>query len=98
LMDVPRQLLHMFEWSVGKDPVSQIEDVACSATRAPKDVVRGAEEAVAGTEEQRGIEVPLNGARVPDDRPGFVERLPPVDADDVAAGVREIRENRGRAD
>ena len=48
-----------------------------------------------GPEERRRIEVALDGA-VTDRAPMLVERQPPVEADDVPAGLGEVGEDRGR--
>ena len=50
-----------------------------------------AKQPFARAEQQRRIEVALDGAVVADDGPRLVERLPPVDADDVAAGFAHDR-------
>ena len=48
-----------------------------------------------GPSSSAGLEVPLHPALVPDELPGAVDRDPPVDADDVAAGfghlLQEVR-------
>src|SRR5205807_5842398 len=47
------------------------------------------------SDESGGLEVALDAEPTPDPQPGLVERQPPVDADDVAAGSRhELEEVR----
>ena len=49
-------------------------------------------------EQQRRIQIALNGAIEADALPCLVERRPPVGADDVAAGFAQLGENRPGAD
>ena len=57
-------------------------------------VVGGGQHPVARREQQRRIEVALDGAVVADALPRLVERHAPVDADDVAAGLAHLAQDR----
>ena len=56
-----------------------------------------AEHAMARAEQERRVEVALDGAVGAELLPGDVERHAPVDADDVAAGRGEVGQDRRRA-
>ena len=49
-----------------------------------------------GTEQERRVEIALDGVGRAELFPGDVDGEAPVDADDVAAGRGQVRENRGR--
>ena len=86
-MDVVDEGTHVLDRRAGQDAVAQVEDVAGTASRAPQDVVHAGQEALARGEEQRRIEVALDGDVGPRALPALVEWRPPVDADDGAAGL-----------
>ncbi len=54
-------------------------------------------DAVPGPEQDRRVEVPLDGAILAGELPALVEGDAPVEADHVAAGVGHRREQRDRA-
>src|SRR5690349_4072989 len=97
-MHPPGQFLNVFEWCVRQDAVAEIENVARASGSATQHVVGGSEEAIRGSEERGRIEISLDGSVVSNRCPCFIERQPPVDADHIATGVREVGENGGRAD
>src|SRR5687768_2138215 len=96
-MHVPRKLLDLFEGSRRQNAVPEIEDVAGPPAGPPQHIVCRRVKTVGGAEEQRRIEVALHRT-IRNPRPGFVERLAPVDADHVAAGSGKILEDGGGAD
>jgi hypothetical protein len=49
-------------------------------------------------EQQRRVQVALDAAVVADGGPALVERLPPVEADDVAAGLADLAQDGGGVD
>ena len=89
-MHVPREILHVFQRCVWQDAVADVEDVSWLSAGASQDVIRRGKEAIARREEDRRIEVALHRAAVSDDSPGFIERLPPIEANHVAARVGEV--------
>ena len=64
---------------------------------ALQDVLGGAQHAMARAEQERRIEVALDGVVGAELVPGDVDRQAPVDADDVAAGRGEVGQDRRRA-
>ena len=88
----------MLEGRHRQDPVAEIEDVSRPSARPREHVVGCRKHPIERTEEHRGIQIPLNRAVEADAPPRFVERRPPVGADDVAAGVAQVAENGTRAD
>src|SRR3954451_19096714 len=97
-MNVLRQLLDLLERGRRQHAMTQIEDVTRTPSRTPQDGVRRREQTLDRSQQYRRIEIPLDPAVVTDPLPRFVERLPPVDANDVAARGRQIRKNRARTD
>ena len=73
-MHVLRERLHLFERRFRQHAVAEIEDVAGPSAGASQHIVCRREQAFRGPEQQRRIEVALDGAVVADDRPGLVER------------------------
>ena len=61
-----------------------------------QDVLGGAEHAMTRPEQERRVEVALDGVVRAELLPGHVERQAPVDADDVAAGGGEVGQDRRR--
>src|SRR5512139_1513665 len=86
-MDKLREQLHMFHRRGGKDPMPEVEDVSRPAADARQHVFGLLEHALGGAEQQRRIQVALDGTVEADLLPGLVDRNPPVGADDVAAGL-----------
>src|SRR5438093_10885233 len=87
---------HRRDIRLGKHAVAEIEDVTGATARAREDVAHLARALAGGSQERRGVEIALDGA-IADPRPRGVERNPPVHADDVTAGRREVFEERRRA-
>src|SRR5689334_16018774 len=97
-MDVTRERLYVFDRRRRQDAVAEIEDMPGTAGGAREDVVRRGKHAVERAEQERRIEVALDAAVRANPLPRLVERRAPVGADDVAAGVAQIAENRPGAD
>ncbi len=97
-MNVSRERLNVLQRGVGQYAVAEIEDVSRTPGGAAQHVVRGAEHAFHRREQQRRIEVPLDGAVVADHGPGLVEPLAPVHANHVPAGVLHVRQDRAGPD
>lgn len=96
-MHVLRERLYLFERCVGQHAVAQIEDVSRSSAGSSQHIVCRGEQEVARTEQPRRIQVALDGAVVTDDEPGLVQGKTPVEADDVAAGFRDVGKDCRRA-
>ena len=89
--------LYVLDGRAREDAVPEVEDVAGAARGATQDLLGGAVRPMARTEEQRRIEVALDGPVGPNRAPRLVQRNAPVGADDVAAGRRQIRQDGRRA-
>src|SRR6185503_409584 len=76
-VDVLRQHLHVLHRRGRQQSVSEIEDVAGPPADALDDFVHLPEHPRQRPEQQRGIEVALDGAVVADARPRLVDRNPP---------------------
>src|SRR5262245_57902014 len=98
LVYMMRKRLDVFHRRIRHDPVAEVEDVSGTAARAREHIVRGGEEPIARRKQQRRIDVALYGASGSDRRPRFVQPLPPIDADHVTPGFREVAEYGGGAD
>ena len=68
--------------------MAEIEDVAGPAAGARQHIVGRRERPIERAEQQRRIEIALDGAVEADALPGLVERRPPVGADDVPPASR----------
>ena len=68
------------------------------SARAFEHIVGAGEDAFERPEQPGRIEVALNGAVVPDPLPRVVQRDAPVGADDVAARLANLAQDRARAD
>ena len=77
----------MLDRRVGQHAVAQVEHVSGPAAGAGEDVASLPLHRIPGTEQDRGIQVPLDRAVVTDRRPGLVERDAVVDAEGVAPRV-----------
>src|ERR1700693_4225613 len=77
-----------------EDAVPEVEDVPGAPRGAGKDVPHLALEVRPRRDESTGVEVALDGAVRTDALACDVERDAPIDADHVAAGAREIHEQR----
>ena len=75
--------------------MSQVEDVTGPSAGPRQHIVGSFEQTRRRSEQQTGIQIALDGAIETDRPPGFIERLAPIDANDVATGRGEIGENRG---
>src|SRR5262245_34698941 len=73
----------------GQNAVAEIEDVTRPAARPRQDVTDLTRALRGGREQPRRIEVSLDRA-VADARPRGIERDPPIDADHIATGRREV--------
>src|SRR5438309_14103 len=78
--------------------MAEVEDMPEPSVRARQHVVGGGEDAIEWTEQERRVEIALDGAIGADALPRDVERRSPVGADDVAAGITQIAQNRTGAD
>src|SRR4030095_7690609 len=87
----------MFYPRRGKNTVTEVEDVTRPSRRARQHIVGRRKNAVKGTEEQRRVEIALDGAIAADSPPRLVERDAPIGADDGAAGLPDFAENRAPA-
>ncbi len=78
--------------------MAEIENVPGAPAGAAKDVLGSGEQAIGWSEQERRVEIALDAPVVAHDRPGLVERDPPVDTDHVAAGLAHVAEERRRPD
>src|SRR6266513_1441141 len=77
----------------GQDAVAEVEDVTGPPT-GPREDLPNLPRALGGRRQERdGLEVALDGT-LADAGPGGIERHSPIDTDDVAAGGREVFEER----
>src|SRR5258708_14137685 len=97
-MNVARERLNVLERCGREDAVPEVEDVPGPSAGAREHFVGGCEDALERAEQQRRIEVALDAAVGADALPRLVERRAPVGADDVAARVAPLAENRAGAD
>ena len=97
-MHVRSERLDLFDRRVRQDAMAEIEDVARPSAAAVAGYRRLREQSLARSEQQRRIQIALNAAVVAQIAPRFVERLPPVDADDVAARLGDLGQDCRRAD
>ena len=99
LVHVPRDGLDVFDRRHRQDAVAEIEDVAGPAAGARPGRRRSpARMRSSGASSSVGSRLPWMARSNPMRVPGLVERDPPVGADDVAAGLAQLAENRARAD
>ena len=96
-VDVLREHLHVLDRRGRQDAVPEIEDVTRPAADAREDVVGLLEHPRRRAEQQRRIEIALDAAVGADARPRLVDRDAPVGADDVAARLAQLFEDRRRA-
>src|ERR1019366_6311878 len=82
-----REALQVVAGRLGKDTMSEVEDVTGLAVRVLEDRSRFARDHLERREHDARIEVALD-APVADPAPGLVKGQPPVDADDVRAAAR----------
>src|SRR5205085_7791012 len=93
-MHVLGERLHVLDGGCRQNAVTEIENVARSSAGTLQHIVGRGEHAIERREQKRGIEIALDRAVVSDTVPGFVERNPPVGANDVAARGALIGKNR----
>src|SRR5262245_32574700 len=93
-VNVLREHLDVFDRCGGKDAVAEIEDMSGSASHAFQNVLGLIEHTPRWAEQQRRIEVPLNGTVEADVFPRFVNRHTPVHTDDIAAPFTQLLEHR----
>src|SRR2546427_6085586 len=98
LMHVSSERLDVLDVSGRQDAMTEVEDVARTAGGALEYFVGRREDASEWSEEERGVEIALNRPVGPDARPCLVERRAPVSADDVAAALPQLAQNRSGAD
>jgi len=98
LMHVSSERLDVLDVSGRQDAMTEVEDVARTAGGALEYFVGRREDASEWSEEERGVEIALNRPVGPDARPRLVERRAPVSADDVAAALPQLAQNRSGAD
>src|SRR5262245_37741613 len=79
-VNVLREALYVFDGRGGQEPVSQVEDVARPPVDPFEDVLRLREHALQRPEEQRRIEISLDGAIEADAFPRDVDGYSPVGA------------------
>ena len=97
-MDVLREGLDVLERRGRQDAVPQVEDVPRASARAFEHIVGAGENAFERPEQPGRIEVALNGPVVPDPIPRVVQRDAPVSANDAAARLANLAQDRARAD
>src|SRR5438477_2743563 len=66
---------------IRKHPVPEIEYVACAASRAPQHIARPLADELGRSQQDRGVQVALDGPGVADPPPALVQRHPPVQRD-----------------
>lgn len=77
--------------------VAEIEDMPGASSSTLEHIASSRQHAINRSEQKRGIEIALHAASW-HPRPGFVERLAPIETDHVSARFGEVTENRCRAD
>src|SRR5215210_2727755 len=97
-MDEARELLHVLDRGRWVNAVAEIEDVTGAPTHTLQDIAGAIEQPVHGTKEHHRIQIPLYRPVIADPRPRFIDRLPPVDADDITTGFGEVRQDGAGAD
>src|SRR5712671_733033 len=98
LVHVARRSLDVFNRRHWQDSVTEVEDVAWTPAGALQHVVNRLEDAFDRREQDRRIEVALHRAVVADAFPRLVNRRAPVGADDVAARVPNLAQDRAGTD
>ena len=99
LMHVPRERLHVLDRRRRQDAVAEIEDVARAVRpRASSTSSVAAKMRSSGPSSSVGSRLPWMRAIEADALPRLVERRAPVGADDVAAGLAQLAEDRAGAD
>ncbi len=78
--------LHVFDRSAGNDAVAEIEDVAGTAGGGAQNLLDALFQNFRRRKERDGIEISLHRVAVPHGTPAFIERLPPIEANDVGSG------------
>src|SRR5487761_1100465 len=89
LMNRFDQELEVLEWSRRQHPVAQVEDMARPPGGAPEHFAGAFADQVRRTQQDGGIQVPLDPAIVADPVPADVKGYAPVERDDVGAGRRD---------
>src|SRR5919197_2244149 len=84
---------HSSDLGFRQDAMAEVEDVAGSSCGALQNVADLSGSFRGGSEQRDGFQVALDGSRT-DALPGGIQRNPPIDADDVTAGGREVLEKR----
>ena len=83
-------------WRVGEYPVAQVEDVPGAAIRSSENTGGRLLYRRERRQQNRGLKIPLQPPIEADSPPRLVESDPPIDADDVASFIREVREELER--
>src|SRR5580692_4100544 len=78
--------LDVFDRGVGHDAVAQIEDVARATGGGSQNRLDASFEDLEGCKECDGVKVALDGVAMAYRAPALVERLTPVEADDIGTG------------
>src|SRR6058998_2394782 len=90
------QELKILDAGLGQDAVAEIEDVTRSPRGATQDVARTLDHEPGRSEKHGGVEIALRTALESKAAPTLVERNPPVEGDDVRAGVDDrLQQGRG---
>src|SRR6267142_6911357 len=84
------------DFGFGEHAVPEVEDVTRPAVGAPQHVADLPRALGRGSEERRGLEIPLD-RMIANSGPRRVERNAPIDADHVSTSSREVLEKRRRA-
>ena len=66
--------------------MSEIEDMAGPPPGGTQDLFHAQLQNLKGSKQGDGVQVTLHGVAVTDGAPAFVERLTPVETDDIGAG------------
>src|SRR5438045_2882259 len=96
-MDELRKTLQVLDGSVRQNAVAEVENVPRPTAGALNDPASAVLDHGPGPQQQRGIQVSLDGAVVTDYPPGIPKVDPPIEADHVAAGFAHQRKDPRRA-
>src|SRR6059036_284308 len=88
--------LKILDVGLGQDAVAEIEDVTRSPRGATQDVARTLDHESGRSEQHGGVEIALHTALESKAAPTLVERNPPVEGNDVRAGLDDrLQQGRG---
>src|SRR5262245_61999442 len=96
-MDVLSERLDVLDRRRGENAMSQIEDVPWLPVRSLQHIVGCGQHAIERCQQDRGIQIALNGAIVPDALPRLIQWDAPVGADDITTRFAHIAKNGSRS-